>query len=34
MAEDPLINDMSFRVRNKIGEYQSIDFSDLNQNVY
>lgn len=32
MAEDPLINDMSFRVRNKRGEYQSIDFSDQKRN--
>lgn len=28
MAADPLINDMSYRVRNKRGEYQSIDVSE------
>ena len=28
MAMDPLINDMSYRVRNRRGEYQSIDFSN------
>jgi hypothetical protein len=32
MAEDPLINDMSYRVRNKKGEYQSIDFLDNYRN--